>query len=248
VSFDREYLALLVAFFGTTISPYLFFWQSAHRVEEMREDNEHGNLPVPLADRSSADGQLKARTTRVDVFAGMTLSNFVMFAIIVGTASTIGGHGHPDIASAAQAADTLRPLAGHFAAAIFAMGFIGTGMLAVPVLAASGAVGMSGLLGRRWGFSRSVRQAPVFYGLVVVGTIGGTALSLLHINPIRLLVISALVNGVAAAPLLFVIMRVASDPAIMGEERNGRLANLLGWITVAVMASGAVALVVTARG
>jgi NRAMP (natural resistance-associated macrophage protein)-like metal ion transporter len=248
VSLDREYLSLLVAFFGTTISPYLFFWQSAHRVEEMREENAHGTLPVPLPDRSSAAGKLKTRTSRVDVFVGMTFSNFVMFAIIVGTASTIGGHGHPDIASAAQAADTLRPLAGHFAATIFALGFIGTGMLAIPVLAASGAVGMSGLLGRRWGFSRSLRQAPVFYGLVVVGTIGGTALSLLHINPIRLLVISALVNGAAAAPLLFVVLRVAGDGAIMGEHRNGRLANLLGWLTVAIMATGAVALVVTARG
>jgi NRAMP (natural resistance-associated macrophage protein)-like metal ion transporter len=248
VRFEREYLSLLVAFFGTTISPYLFFWQSAHRVEEMREENDHGDLPVPLGDRPPGARKQKLRTSRVDVFAGMTFSNLVMFAIIVATASTIAGHGHPDIESAAHAADTLRPLAGRFAATIFALGFIGTGMLAIPVLAASGAVGMSGLLGQRWGFSRSLRQAPVFYGLLVAGTIGGTALSLLHINPIRLLVLSALVNGVAASPLLFVIMRVASDPAIMGEERNGRLANLLGWITVAIMASGAVALIVTALG
>jgi Mn2+/Fe2+ NRAMP family transporter len=245
IRLDAAYLSLLVAFFGTTISPYLFFWQSAHRVEEMREENERGDRPVPLSDRTRRDGDLKRRTSRVDVFTGMTFSNFVMFAIIVGTAATVGHQGPRDIQSAAQAAETLRPLAGHFAQAIFALGFIGTGMLAVPVLAASGAVGMSGLLGERWGFSRSLRQAPVFYGLVLAGTIGGTALSLIHLNPIRLLVISALVNGIAAAPLLFVILRVANDPTIMGDERNGRLANLLGWLTVAIMATGAIALLAT---
>jgi NRAMP (natural resistance-associated macrophage protein)-like metal ion transporter len=248
IRFDGGYLALLVAFLGTTISPYLFFWQSAHRIEQMRDENEHGDRPVPLSERPLTAANIKRRSSRLDVFVGMTFSNFVMFAIVVVTASTLGAHGHPDIRSASQAASALKPLAGRFAEAVFALGFVGTGMLAVPVLAASGAVGMAGLLGKSWGFSRSIRQAPTFYGLVLAGTIGGTVLSLLHINPFRLLIISALVNGVAAAPFLFIIMLVANDPNIMGAQRNRTLANILCGTTVVIMAAGAILLLVTRGG
>ncbi|MEA3019346.1 MAG: hypothetical protein QOI47_870 [Actinomycetota bacterium] len=244
VRVDSQYLSLLVAFLGTTISPYLFFWQSANRIEEMREEKAGGDKPLPLRDRPLRSANAKLRTSRLDVFTGMTFSNIVMFAVVVATASTLGGHGHPDIQSASQAASALKPLAGRFAEAVFALGFIGTGMLAVPVLAASGAVGLAGLLGRSWGFSRSLKEAPTFYLLVFAGTLGGTALSLVHVNPIQLLVISALVNGMAAAPFLFVIMLVANDPEIMAGERNHWLANGVGWLTVAIMASGAIAMVV----
>ena len=125
---------------------------------------------------------------------------------------------------------------------IFALGFIGSGLLAVPVLAASGSVGLSGLLGKEWGFSRSIRQAPVFYGLLALGTVGGTSLSLLNVNPIKLLVLVAVINGVAAAPFLVVVMRVSSSHRLMGKYVNGLTANILGWVTVAIMAVAAIAL------
>ena len=144
----------------------------------------------------------------------MTFSNLVMFAIIVATAQTLHAHNKTSIQSAAQAAEALKPVAGHFASALFALGFIGSGLLAIPVLAGAGSVGMAGLPGKQWGSSRSARKAPVFYGLVALGTVGGTALSLLHVNPIKLLVVVAVING-AAAPFRVVVMRVASSPHIM---------------------------------
>ena len=245
IQFNKTYLALLVAVLGTTISPYLFFWQSAHRIEEMRDAPEGGAEPVPLKRLSRRRARSKERTSRLDVFTGMAFSNIVMFAIIVATAQTLHIHHITNIQSAAQAAKALRPFAGHFASAIFALGFIGSGLLAVPVLAASGSVGLAGLLGKEWGFSRSIRQAPVFYGLLALGTVGGTALSLLNVNPIKLLVLVAVINGVAAAPFLFVVMRVSSSQRLMGKDVNGLTANILGWLTVAIMAAAAIALFAT---
>ena len=225
IQFNKEYLALLVAVLGTTISPYLFFWQSAHRIEEMRDEPEGGAKPLPL-----------------NVFTGMAFSNIVMFAIIVATAQTLHTHHVTYIHSAAEAAKALTPFAGRFASVIFALGFIGSGLLTVPVLAASGSVGLSGLLGKEWGFSRSIRQAPVFYGLLALGTVGGTALSLLNVNPIKLLVLVAVINGVAAAPFLVVVMRISSSRRLMGDYVNGRVANILGWLTAGIMAVAAIAL------
>jgi NRAMP (natural resistance-associated macrophage protein)-like metal ion transporter len=236
IKLSKSYFALLVAVLGTTISPYLFFWQSAHRLEELRAAPEGGDDAVPLADRTKEDAKYKSRTARGDVFAGMAFSNVVMFAIIVVTATTLHGK---TINSAAAAANALKPVAGHWSSVLFALGFIGTGMLAVPVLAGSGAAGMAGLLGKRWGFSRSVRKAPVFYGLVAVGTVGGTVLSLLSSNPIHLLVLVAILNGIAAAPFLLVVMLIARDRAIMGEYHNGKVASILGWLAFALMAVAA---------
>jgi NRAMP (natural resistance-associated macrophage protein)-like metal ion transporter len=245
IELNKTYLALLVAVLGTTISPYLFFWQSAHRIEEMRDAPEGGAEPVPLKRLSRRRAGKKERMSRLDVFTGMAFSNMVMFAIIVATAETLHIHHLTHIQSAAQAAKALRPFAGRFASAIFAFGFIGSGLLAVPVLAASGSVGMAGLLGKEWGFSRSIRQAPVFYGLLALGTVGGTAFSLLHVNPIKLLVLVAVINGVAAAPFLFVVMRISSSKRLMGKNVNGLTANILGWLTAAIMAAAAIALFAT---
>jgi NRAMP (natural resistance-associated macrophage protein)-like metal ion transporter len=245
IELNKAYLALLVAVLGTTISPYLFFWQSAHRLEEMRDEPEGGTKAVPLKRQSPARARRKQRTSRLDVFAGMTFSNLVMFAIIVATAQTLHAHNKTDIQSAAQAAEALKPFAGHFASALFALGFIGSGLLAVPVLAGAGSVGLAGLLGKQWGFSRSVRKAPVFYGLVAFGTLGGTALSLLHVNPIKLLILVAVINGVAAAPFLVVVMWVSSSRHLMGDYVNGHAAKILGWLTAAIMAVAAVALFAT---
>jgi NRAMP (natural resistance-associated macrophage protein)-like metal ion transporter len=242
---NKSYLQLLVAVLGTTISPYLFFWQSAHRLEEMRDEPEGGPEPQPLGQQNPARAQRKERTSRLDVFVGMTFSNLVMFAIIVATAETLHSHNITSIQSAAQAATALKPFAGHFASALFALGFIGSGLLAIPVLAGAGSVGLAGLLGKQWGFSRSVRKAPVFYALVALGTVGGTALSLLHVNPIKLLVFVAVINGVAAAPFLVVVMWVSSDRRLMGDYVIGKLAKCIGWLTAAIMAVAAVAFFAT---
>jgi Mn2+/Fe2+ NRAMP family transporter len=178
----------------------------------------------------------------------MAFSNIVMFAIIVTTAATLGGHGGNKIQSAAEAASALQPIAGHLASVLFALGFIGAGMLAVPVLAGAGSAGMAGLLGKTAGFSRSPRRAPVFYSLVLAGTVGGTALSLLGVNPIRLLVLVAVINGIAAAPFLVLVMLISNDRRIMGSYTNGTLARTLGWATTILMAAAAVTLFAFAHG
>jgi Mn2+/Fe2+ NRAMP family transporter len=201
---------------------------------------------IPLNNQvSKASARRKQRTSRLDVFTGMTFSNVVMFAIILATTETLHAHGRTNVDSAAQAAQALRPFAGQSASILFATGFIGSGLLAVPVLAGSGSVGMAGLLGKRWGFSRSVRKAPIFYGLVVLGTVGGMALSLLHVNPIKLLVLVAVINGIAAGPFLIFVLIVSSNRRIMGEYANGKLAGTLGWATTVLMIAATVALFAT---
>jgi NRAMP (natural resistance-associated macrophage protein)-like metal ion transporter len=248
LSLSPAYIALLIAVLGTTISPYLFFWQSAHRIEEMRDEPEGGDEPLGLAERAPGAAKQKERTSRLDVFSGMALSQVVMFAIIVATAATLHAHGQRKIASAAQAASALRPIAGQASSILFALGFIGSGMLAIPVLAGSGAAGLAGLLGKSWGFSSSLRDAPFFYVVVAVGTVGGTLLSLVHANPIHLLVIVATVNGLAAAPFLLVVLLISRDREVMGDHANGRLSAALGWSTFALMAVAALALVLTTAG
>jgi NRAMP (natural resistance-associated macrophage protein)-like metal ion transporter len=245
-----KYWALIVAILGTTISPYLFFWQTAHRVEEMREENEDATgesdgdgHAVPLLLRGRRHALRKTRESRVDVFSGMLLSQLVMFAIIAATAATIGRQKNSTISTASDAAQALKPVAGGLSTVLFALGFIGAGMLAIPVLAGAASVGIAGLVGKDWGFDQSPRRAPLFYGLVAVGTVGGTILALVLNNPIQLLVFVALVNGIAAAPFLVITMLIAGDTEIMGEHRNGRLASTLGWAAVAVMGvAGAVGL------
>jgi Mn2+/Fe2+ NRAMP family transporter len=248
LSLGSNSVALLVAILGTTISPYLFFWQTMHRLEEMRDEPEGGSSPEPLPEREDKAAAAKQRRSRFDVFCGMAFSNIVMFAIIVTTAATLGAHGRHNIQSAAEAASALRPVAGRFASALFALGFIGAGMLAIPVLAGAGSAGMAGLLGKTTGFSRSPRNAPTFYSLVLLGTLGGAAFSLLGINPIRLLVFVAALNGVAAAPFLLLVMLISNDKNIMGAYTNGKLARTLGWTTTGLMTTAAFVLFAFAHG
>jgi NRAMP (natural resistance-associated macrophage protein)-like metal ion transporter len=228
------YLGLVVAVLGTSISPYMFFWQSAERVEELRQEKLGGPRAVPLKDRTTAAAKRKIADARIDVFTGMAFSVAIMFAIVAATAATLGAH-HKTVTSAAQAAQALAPVAGHYASIIFAIGFIGSGVLAVPVLAASGAAGMAGLLDKDWGLNRSLRRAPVFYGILVIGIILGTVLSIVSKSPIQLLVLSAVVNGIAAGPFLVVTMLISRDRKLMGHYVNGRLANAMGWIVTTVM-------------
>jgi NRAMP (natural resistance-associated macrophage protein)-like metal ion transporter len=248
LSLHSANLALLVAILGTTISPYLFFWQNLHRLEEMRDEPAGGDKPEPLNKRSRVAAGKKQRRSRFDVFSGMAFSNVVMFAIVVATAATLGKQGKNNVQSAAEAASALKPVAGRFASYLFALGFIGSGMLAVPVLAGAGSAGMAGLLGKTAGFSRSPRRAPTFYGLVLAGTIGGAALTVFGINPIKLLVFVAVINGVAAAPFLGLLMLISSDHKIMGKYVNGKLARTLGWATTILMTAAAITLFAYGHG
>ena len=245
IRLSKPYLALLAGVLGTTISPYLFFWQTVHRLEEMRDENKQGDHAEALNERSVRRAARKQSMSRLDVITGMAFSNLVMFAIIVATAVTLGRHGQHDVQSAAEAAKALRPVAGPAASVLFALGFIGAGALAVPVLAGSGSAGMAGILGRKSGFSRSLRQAPVFYALVAAGTITGMALSLAGANPVKLLVLVAIINGVAAAPFLVVVLAISGNRRIMGDYVNGRLATTVGWLTVVLMSAAAVGVIAT---
>ena len=228
------YLGLTVAVLGTSISPYMFFWQTAQRVEELRAEDLGGPRAPTLSQRTPRARRRAMRNGRIDVVTGMAFSCLVMFAIIIATAATLGASGH-QVASAADAAKALEPIAGRWATALFAIGFIGSGVLAVPVLAASGAAGMAGLTNRDWGLDRSPARAPLFYVLFGVGIVAGTAMSLANLDPIRLLVLSAIVNGIAAGPFLLVMMLISRDRRIMGRYANGRVAAALGWTTTVVM-------------
>jgi NRAMP (natural resistance-associated macrophage protein)-like metal ion transporter len=246
--FSWDYLGLIVAVLGTTISPYLFFWQSAHRVEEMRGEDLGGRKAVALPDRGDAEAAHKLRNARADVFIGMTFSVLVMFAIMAATAATLGKNG-TDIKTAADAAKALQPIAGPAATFLFAAGFIGSGVLAIPVLAGSASVGMAGLLGTRWGFDRRPGKARLFYLLLGIGTAGGVVIAMFATDPIGLLILSAVVNGIAAAPFLIVTMLISGDKNIMGKYRNGKPATIIGWATAAIMAvAGAVGIWTTVTG
>ena len=243
-----DYLGLLVAVLGTSISPYLFFWQSAHRVEDMRAERVGGPEAVPLPDRNDAHAKAKMRSARADVFIGMGFSVIVMFAIMAATAATVGRSGG-DITTAADAAAALEPVAGPAAKLLFSLGFIGTGVLAIPVLAGSSSVGLAGLLGTRWGFDRAVRKARVFYLLLGVGIVGGIVMASLVDDPMGLLVLVAVINGIAAAPFLVVTMLISGDRRIMGAYVNGRLAATIGWATAAIMSvAGVVGIWTTVTG
>lgn len=246
--FSPEYLGLIVAVLGTTISPYLFFWQSAHRVEELRDEDRGGDKAVGLNDRPEAHATRKLRNARADVFIGMFFSVLVMFAIMAATAATLGKNG-TDVRTAADAAKALEPVVGPAAKFLFAAGFIGSGILAVPVLATSGAAGLAGLLGKKWGLETSPRRAPLFYILLGAGTAGGVLISFVSNDPIGLLILSATINGIAAAPFLIVTMLISRDKNIMGEYRSGKLAATAGWVTTAIMVvAGAVGIWTTLTG
>ena len=246
--FSPDYLGLIVAVLGTTISPYLFFWQSAHRVEELRSEDRGGDDAIGLRQRDQAAAARKLRNARADVFIGMFFSVMVMFAIMAATAATLGKDG-TDVKTASDAAKALEPIVGPAAKYLFAAGFIGSGILAVPVLVASGSAGLAGLLGKNWGFDRRPGNARTFYLLLGIGTLGGVLISFFSSDPIGLLIFSAIINGVAAAPFLIVTMLISRDKEIMGEYRNGRLAATLGWSTTAIMVvAGGIGLYTTITG
>ncbi len=231
--FDKAHAMAMVAIFGTTISPYLFFWQAGQEVEE-----QHRRHVKPLMiSHKRADGELKR--IRADTMIGMGFSHIVALFIVVATAATLHAHGITEIASAAQAAEALRPIAGEFAFALFAVGIIGTGLLAVPILAGSAAYAVSETFGWVEGLDRRPREAKAFYGVIALATAGGIALNFIGIDPMRALYWAAVVNGLLAPPLMVVTMLIASNRKVMGKFTIGRKLALGGWLSTAVM--GAIA-------
>lgn len=239
IRFDRMFLATLVAILGTTISPYLFFWQASQEVEE-----EVSRGRKRLWQRQGAtDGEL--RYAAWDVSIGMFLSNAIMYFIILATGATLHRSGHTDIDSAAQAAEALRPLAGQAATVLMALGLIGTGILSVPILTASAAYAICEAFGWKCSLDAKPRQAKEFYIVLGVATIGGLLINFIGVSPMDALFWTAVINGFLAPPLLIVIMLVANNKEVMGERVNGLGMNLLGWVTVALMFAAAVGLVLT---
>jgi NRAMP (natural resistance-associated macrophage protein)-like metal ion transporter len=228
-TFDREHAMALVAIFGTTISPYLFFWQAGQEVEE-----QHRRHIKPLhVSHRRAGAEL--RRIRTDTLVGMGFSHLVALFIVIATAATLHANGVRDITSAAQAAEALRPIAGDFAFALFATGIIGTGLLAVPILAGSAAYAVSETFGWTEGLDRKPREAKAFYGAIALATAGGIALNFIGIDPMKALYWAAVVNGLLAPPLMVVTMLIAKNRAVMGEYAIAGRLEWGGWLSTAVM-------------
>ncbi len=240
VSWDTSYLTAIVALLGTTISPYLFFWQAEEEVEEVKERPE----AKPL-ERAPEQAEAEFKRIRVDTYVGMALSNAVALFIIITTAATLNAHGVTDIQTSSQAAEALRPIAGPYAFVIFAMGIIGTGMLALPVLAGSSAYALGETFGWHVGLARKYNRAKAFYGAIAVATLLGVGLNFSAIDPIKALFWSAVINGVVAVPVMAMMMHLSSHRPAMGDFKLPLGLKIVGWIATAVMAAAAFGLFVT---
>lgn len=239
ISFSRDYILNIVAFLGTTISPYLFFWQAD---EEVEEEIEHNRL------RAMGKGVPKVRKgdireMRFDTTIGMFFSNLVTFFIIITAASTFNFHGITSIGTADQAASALKPLVGEFAFLLFALGIIGTGLLAVPILAGSASYAISESFNWKVGLGRKFTKAHGFYGVITVATIIGLLVNFSSIKPFQMLYYTAILNGVVAPPLMVIIMFIGNNKKIMGEYTNKKASNILGWFITFVMSLAAVVLI-----
>lgn len=239
VEWSSAYIATFVGILGTTISPYLFFWQSSQEVEEERQKGRH-----TVAEREGATDQ-ELRKSRTDVITGMFFSNLVMYFIILTTAATLHAHGKTTIDTAQQAAEALKPLAGNGAYLLFTLGLIGTGMLGVPVLAGAAAYAVAEASNWRGTLEDKPRLAKKFYAIVASSMILGLALDYAGFNAVRMLFWSAVLNGVLAPPLVGLVVLLTSSKKVMGDRVNPPLLKWLGWATAAVMAIAAVAMFVT---
>ena len=241
LSIEPGYLVMLVAVFGTTISPYLFFWQASQEVEEQRATP--GQQPLILAPQQ-ARGSLRRIT--LDTWVGMGFSNLVAFFIMLTTAVTLHVSGITDIQTSAHAAEALRPLAGEYAFAMFAAGIVGTGLLAVPVLAGSAAYAVAETFDWRIGLGLRLAEARGFYAILAAATLIGMAMNFSGIDPIRALVWSAVINGVISVPIMVVMMLMAARAEVMGSFVVSRRLRWLGWASTGVMALAVLTMLVTA--
>ena len=242
IEWTKSYIAVLVGILGTTISPYLFFWQAAQEVEE---DREHGKTTVAQR-RGSTNKEL--RIAKRDVITGMLLSNVVMYFLILTTAATLNAHGMKNIETAKQAAEALRPLAGKGAYWLFTLGIIGTGMLAVPVLAGSSAYAIAeGAQWRSASLNVKPQLARKFYAVIAIAILIGLAFDFAGLNAVKMLFWSAILNGLLAPPLVIMVVLLTSDRKVMGDRVNSRGMQVLGWVCALIMSVAAIALLASLR-
>ncbi|MEP9325708.1 Nramp family divalent metal transporter [Paraburkholderia phymatum] len=234
VRLSGGYVTTVVAVLGTTISPYLFFWQASQEVEEIRsQPAQRPLLRAPM----QASGQLKR--INIDTWVGMAMSNAVAFFIMLSAAATLHVH-HVEVKTTADAASALKPIAGEMAFALFSLGIVGTGLLALPVLAGSAAYATAGAMNWRNSLALQVNLAKQFYAVIAVALLGGVALTFAHLDPIKALYWSAVINGVAAVPIMALVMLMASDRSVMGEFALKGVLRWVGWLATAVMGMAAI--------
>jgi NRAMP (natural resistance-associated macrophage protein)-like metal ion transporter len=283
IVFNSQFAMMFVAIFGTTISPYLFFWQASeeaeeevakHKIKEVsgsgsatksvdrtKSNSSHGTTRnnerdsnVKKENKKPKISKTELKMMRSDVAIGMGFSLSIMWAIIVTTGGSLHVNGNTDIQTADQAAKALQPLAksfpyaGEIAKTIFALGIIGSGLITVPVLAGSSGYALSDVFGWKEGLSKKFRQAKGFYLIIAASTLVGLWINFASIDPIKALVYTAVINGVIAAPILYIIMRAANDKNILGKKVNGRISNIIGWLTFTMMSVSVVIMFLTWRG
>jgi Mn2+/Fe2+ NRAMP family transporter len=241
-SFGLDYFTVAIAFLGTTISPYLFFWQASEEAEDLRDN---------AAERSLCEAPEQApeqlHRIKIDTYLGMAFSNLVAFFIVLTTAATLHAHGDLDIQTAVQAAKALAPLAGRFAFFLFASGIIGTGLLAIPVLAGSAAYALGEAMRWRVSLEAKPRKARKFYATIAVATLIGLAMNFAHFNPMKALFWSAVVNGVAAVPIMLMMMMLTRRRKVMGEFTLPLYLEIVGWVATLVMFFASVGMFATIR-
>jgi NRAMP (natural resistance-associated macrophage protein)-like metal ion transporter len=239
LSFNKGQIVLICAVIGTTISPYLFFWQTSQEVEEQILQ---GKTTVKMRQGATPED---VKSMRIDVWSGMLLSNIVMFFIVATCGAILFSHGITNINSAAQAADALRPFAGNQTYLLFAAGIIGTGLLTIPVLAASSSYAAAESFRWQEGLFRKLRQAHAFYGLIIISMLVGLGLNFIGLDPIKALIYSAVANGIVAPIVLIPIVKISSNKRIMGQWVNRRWVTAVGWLVVALMAVTGIAAIIT---
>lgn len=242
IRFDSTYVTTLVAILGTTISPYLFFWEAS---EEVEEEKSEGRTSIDSR-RGVTDAEIRAE--EIDTVSGMLFCNVVFYFVILAAASTLHVSGQTYIQSATEAAQALRPLAGSLATVLFAIGLIGAGLLAVPVLTGSAAYAVAETFGWRAGLNEKPKQARKFYGFIAASTLVGVLIGIADVNPISALFWTAVINGVIAPPLLVVVMMVSNNEQVMGKRTNGPWTNIIGWLAAAIMLAAAVGMFLTWAG
>ena len=239
LEWSRGFLAVLVGILGTTISPYLFFWQASQEVEEERAKGRE-----TLSQRRGSTVE-ELKDARTDTLAGMFFSNFIMYFIILTTGATLHAHGQTDIATARQAAEALRPLAGNGAYLLFTLGLIGTGMLGVPVLVGSSAYAVSEAANWRGSMSDRPKKAQSFYAVMAAAMLVGLALNYVGLNAVKMLFWSAVINGLLAPPLILLVILLTNNRKVMGEHVNSPVLRYLGWATFVVMTAAAAGMLIT---
>jgi len=239
LTLDRDHIAGLVAILGTTISPYLFFWQASSEVDEMRAAGKRTEAQRRGVRRS------ELRDARADIFIGMLFSNVVMFFIVMTAAAVLHANGKTDVQSAEQAAQALEPLAGQWSFVLFSVGMIGTGFLAMPILTGSAAYAVKDFLGLKGALSDKPAYRPTFYAIMALSTVIGIALNLVGVDTMRALYLTAIINGLVAPPILILIVLLGSSRDVMGRLVSGRVSKTLTWATVIVMCAAGLGLIVT---